>query len=76
MGIIFILFQMHEGDDDQQIEYSWPYPHPSPTEHLIKSPQKLSIANLFTYLPYVMAWQKDDVFSKEDYSNLICKQLQ
>lgn len=70
MGIIFILFQMHEGDDDQQIEYSWPYLHPSPAEHLIKSPQKLSMANLF------MAWQKDDVFSKEDYSNLICKQLQ
>lgn len=41
MGIIFILFQMHEGDDDQQIEYSWPYPHPSPTEHLIKKSTKV-----------------------------------
>ena len=37
MGIIFILFQMHEGDDDQQIEYSWPYPHPSPTASHKKS---------------------------------------
>lgn len=32
---------MHEGDDDQQVEYSWPYPHPSPTEHLIKKSTKV-----------------------------------